>query len=59
MTQQASLALRNTICAADALAAVPNIHHINFHGHLAPVPLHRQRHPLSHPDALELLDQVG
>ena len=38
--------------------AAPDVHHINLHRHLAPIPLHRQRHPLSDPNALELLDQV-
>src|SRR5262249_41691280 len=36
-----------------------DIGHLDVDRHLAAVPLHRQRHPLSHSDALEFLDQIG
>src|SRR5262245_6170917 len=44
---------------AATLAAAPDVHHIDFDGYFAPIPLHRQRYSFSDPDALELLDQVG
>src|SRR5262249_60395909 len=44
---------------AATLAAAPDVHHIDFDGHFAPIPLHRQRYSFSDPDALKLLDQVG
>src|SRR3989442_5223708 len=37
----------------------PDIRHLDLDRDLAAVALHGHRHPLSHPDALELLDQVG